>query len=132
MKHLDEDIDVRLCQGNGEKTRSMLENNHALLPLTQTESESIRRDKPHKILPSRWHFKRKAVEDDSGGVAKTPKTRWIALGHRDQQAAKLSETSYVSTTSITTINLALQAMVAMKQRVRVSQPTEGLRKSARN
>eukprot|EP00971_Amphidinium_carterae_P242816 4821320-Amphidinium_carterae.1 len=103
-----------------KEAQSMLEDNHALLPLTLQESENIRRDKPQKILPSRWHFKRKTVEDDSGGITKTPKARWVVQGHRDEQAAKLSATSYAPTPSMTTINLVLQAMVAMKQRVRAA------------
>eukprot|EP00971_Amphidinium_carterae_P181129 3593173-Amphidinium_carterae.1 len=112
LKSLGEDELPGFAAAMEKEAKSMLIDNKALIPLTQGSSL-----KP-KVM--RWHFKRKIVEDDQGGSTKTRKARWIVLGHKDQQAAELSVTAYAPTLSMTTINLCLQAMVAMKQRVRAA------------
>eukprot|EP00971_Amphidinium_carterae_P122378 2423307-Amphidinium_carterae.1 len=99
-----------------KEARSMMIDNKALIPLDVETSEQIRMHKPDLILPSRWHFKRKIVETPEG-ISKTPRARWILLGHKDSAAVELGETSYAPTPSLLTINIVLQALASGKREV---------------
>eukprot|EP00971_Amphidinium_carterae_P255991 5082807-Amphidinium_carterae.1 len=116
FRHLDEEELKGFAQAMEKEAKSMMVDNQALVPLGLEESENIRNNKPDLILPSRWHFKRKVIETPDG-ITKTPRARWILLGHKDNAAVQLGETSYAPTPSLLTINIVLQALASGKREV---------------
>eukprot|EP00971_Amphidinium_carterae_P266178 5279948-Amphidinium_carterae.1 len=116
FKQLEADELEGFSQAMQKEAKSMMIDNHALEPLTLQESQHIRNHKAELILPSRWHFKRKIVETPEG-VVKTPKARWILLGHKDAAAVSLGESSYAPTPSLLTINIVLQALASGRRLV---------------
>eukprot|EP00971_Amphidinium_carterae_P235554 4674434-Amphidinium_carterae.3 len=117
-RHLDDDTDIPLksltadellgfASAMQKEAKSMLIDNHALEALTHAASEEIRRTKPEKILPTRWHYKRKTIEDDQGGVTKA----MAAMKHRSKAADFMAA--------------FLQSRPTTRE-IYVSQPTEGV------
>eukprot|EP00971_Amphidinium_carterae_P066170 1310548-Amphidinium_carterae.1 len=97
----------------------MLKDRNAMTPLTWEETQQVRQEKSDRIIPSRWHLRRKPKETEHG-VEFVPKARWILVGFKDPDLDVLMEDSYSPTPSMFVINIGLCALASLKYEVYVA------------
>ena len=91
---------------------NLVDSNAIQIETDKKTIERIMREYPHRIMPSRFIFTRKAGEIGEDWKAKA---RWILLGHRDPDSLQLER--YAPTPSSTTVMLCLQVISTMKFRL---------------
>ena len=110
--------------------------------LSLRESQEIVREKPDRIIPSRYHFRWKPV-DEGRVISKVPKARWILIGFKDPDILELERsapTPQSATIALVAIAFASLSMEAFQGDVKsafaqskpidrelyVSQPPDGV------
>ena len=78
--------------------------------LSIQESQRILQEKPDRIIPSRYHFRWKPV-DEGGIISKVPKARWILIGFKDPDILELERIA--PTPQAATIALVANAFASL-------------------
>eukprot|EP00971_Amphidinium_carterae_P333290 6467958-Amphidinium_carterae.3 len=98
-------------KAKGCECHKMMYEHEGLLPLTLEQSAWVRREKAHRIIPSRFHWRWKP-ESQGDTVVKTPKCRWILIGFRDPDVLTLEGES--PTPQLYSLNILLQTVASKK------------------
>ena len=110
--------------------------------LTPEESNKVRREKADRIIPSRFHFRWKPIDQD-GSITRVAKCRWIIVGFHDPDIMELERsapTPQGSTIALVTnalchlgyeayqgdVKSAFTQSKRIDRELYVSQPREGL------
>eukprot|EP00971_Amphidinium_carterae_P348362 6490448-Amphidinium_carterae.1 len=120
----------------------MIHEHEGLVPLSMEDSEWVRTQRSHRIIPSRFHWRWKP-ESQGDHIVKTAKCRWILIGFRDPDVLILEGES--PTPQLYSLNVLLQAAASAQwelfqgdlqtaflqggqtvREVYVSQPPEGV------
>lgn len=113
-KELDEKKLTNLEKAMFDKAKTLeitnLVNSNAIQVITdETELSRVRKELPHRIMPSRFIITKKACELGEDWKAKA---RWILLGHKDPDA--MAQERFAPTPSSTTVMICLQIISSMK------------------
>lgn len=69
----------------------------------EEDIEEIRKERPDRIYPSRYHLRRKPVDMADGGIGFKPKWRWIIVGFHDLDILYLDGVSPTASSASTNI-----------------------------
>eukprot|EP00971_Amphidinium_carterae_P259053 5141091-Amphidinium_carterae.1 len=98
------------------EAKAMIEDRKAMTPLTAEATWKVREMKANRIIPSRWHLRRKPKEVEDGTIV-VPKARWILVGFKDPDISSLLEDAYAPTPSMFVINIVLSALASLKYEI---------------
>ena len=111
-KKLSEDEKKMFVEAKITEIENLVNSNAIAIETDKNTIEKIMREYPHRIMPSRFIFTKKAGEL---GETWKAKARWILLGHKDPDSLELER--YAPTPSSTTVMLCLQVISSMKFRL---------------